>query len=91
MRGSTSPAGEGGTTVAGAVGAGRSCGAAYPRAWMAAALLPQLRMRPGSRSGDLDGLRRHLSHIMTEREQLAGNIVRRHTCLDPDQARRCIC
>ena len=33
---------------------------------------------------------RYLSHIMTERKQLAGDIVRRHTCLDPDQARRCI-
>jgi hypothetical protein len=28
--------------------------------------------------------RRYLSHIMPEREQLAGNIVRRHTRLDSD-------
>jgi hypothetical protein len=34
--------------------------------------------------------RRYLSHIVTECEQLAGNVVRRHTRLDPDQARRCI-
>ena len=50
---------------------------------MAAALLPQLRVRPGSRSVTLTewlGIgRRHLSHIMTERERLAGDIVRRHT------------
>jgi hypothetical protein len=31
--------------------------------------------------------RRYLSHIMTERKQLASNIVRRHASLDPDQAR----
>jgi hypothetical protein len=29
-------------------------------------------------------VRRYLSHIVTEREQLAGNIVRRHTRLDTD-------
>ena len=29
---------------------------------------------------------RYLSHIVTERKQLASNIVRRHTSLDPDQA-----
>ena len=34
--------------------------------------------------------RRYLSHLMTEREQLAGTIVRRQTRFDPDQARRCI-
>ena len=28
--------------------------------------------------------RRYLSHIMPEREQLAGNLVRRHTGLDSD-------
>jgi hypothetical protein len=50
---------------------------------IAAALLPQLRMRPGSRSCDLDGMAwvggRYLSRIMTERDELARNIVRRHT------------
>ena len=31
---------------------------------------------------------RYLSHIMTERKQLASNIVRRHAGLDTNQARR---
>jgi hypothetical protein len=34
--------------------------------------------------------RRHLPHVMTERDQLAGYIVRAHTGFDADQARRYI-
>jgi hypothetical protein len=33
---------------------------------------------------------RHLPHVMTERDQLAGYIVRPHTSFDTDQARRYI-